>query len=69
MIKIRQSNTKASPIIKQMNTNPAEHKPAEQFLVISSNLANITGRTREVMEGAIKLGFVRVELIGNGGLY
>jgi len=69
MIKIRQSNTKASPIIKQMNTNPTEHKPAEQFLVISSNLANITGRTREVMEGAIKLGFVRVELIGNGGLY
>lgn len=52
-----------------MNTNPTEHKPAEQFLVISSNLANITGRTREVMEGAIKLGFVRVELIGNGGLY
>lgn len=52
-----------------MNTNPTEHKQAEQFLVISSNLANITGRTREVMEGAIKLGFVRVELIGNGGLY
>lgn len=38
-----------------MNTNPTEHKPAEQFLVISSNLANITGRTREVMEGAIKI--------------
>ena len=31
MIEIRKSNTKASPIIKEMNTIPTEYKPAEHF--------------------------------------
>lgn len=47
------TNHKRNEHKSKLNINhPNNSNNTHQFMVMSSNLANITGRTREVMEGA-----------------